>query len=161
MDTPWVQLIWDKHYRNGKLPSQIKKGSFWWRDNLKLLDAFKEMAMNIQNGSTCLFWFDLWGGQVQNQTYLELFSFAKKNCCQCKKPENLSLSEKCFTYHFWRKLFNRCNFFVKYFKNNIFQIVQIRGNIFGALSTILFQEGIFALNWACSSTCSLFLALEI
>ena len=78
VDTPWVQLIWDKHYGNGRLPSQIKKGSFWWRDNLKLLDAFKEMAMvNIQNGSTCLFWFDLWGGQVQNQTYLELFSFAK------------------------------------------------------------------------------------
>ena len=25
VDTPWVQLIWDKHYQNGKLPSHIKK----------------------------------------------------------------------------------------------------------------------------------------
>lgn len=39
---PWVELIWDKHYRNGKLPSSKKpKGSFWWRDILKLLDKFK------------------------------------------------------------------------------------------------------------------------
>ena len=25
-DLPWVDLIWEKHYRNGKLPSHIKKG---------------------------------------------------------------------------------------------------------------------------------------
>ena len=62
-DIPWVNLVWEKHYRNGKLLSHIKKGSFWWRDILKLLDAFKGMAMvNIQNGASCLFWFDLWGG---------------------------------------------------------------------------------------------------
>jgi len=28
---PWVELIWDKHYRNGNLPSSTAlKGSFWW-----------------------------------------------------------------------------------------------------------------------------------
>ena len=27
-DVPWVELIWEKHYRNGKLPSHIRKGSF-------------------------------------------------------------------------------------------------------------------------------------
>lgn len=59
-DTPWVHLVWEKHYRNGKLPNHTKKGSFWWRDTLKLLDAYKGMSMNnIQNGSTCLFWFVL------------------------------------------------------------------------------------------------------
>ena len=82
------------------MPSQIKKGSFWWRDNLKLLDAFKEMAMiNIQNGSTCLFWFDLWGGQVQNQTYLELFSFAKK-----EKKEKLLSVQKALEFEPFRKM---------------------------------------------------------
>jgi hypothetical protein len=25
VDTPWVHLVWDKHYHNGKLPSHIKK----------------------------------------------------------------------------------------------------------------------------------------
>lgn len=44
LDIPWVQLIWEKHYRNGKLPSHIRKGSFWRRDNLKLLDCFKSFA---------------------------------------------------------------------------------------------------------------------
>ena len=43
-DIPWVNLVWEKHYSNVKLPSRIKKGSFWWRDILKLLDKFKGMA---------------------------------------------------------------------------------------------------------------------
>jgi hypothetical protein len=25
---PWVNLIWDNYYKNGKLPSATKKGSF-------------------------------------------------------------------------------------------------------------------------------------
>lgn len=30
-DLPWVKLIWEKHYRNDKLPnSVVPKGSFWW-----------------------------------------------------------------------------------------------------------------------------------
>jgi hypothetical protein len=44
-DIPWVNLIWEKHYRNGKLPSHVKKGSFWWRDILKLLPDFKDIAV--------------------------------------------------------------------------------------------------------------------
>lgn len=38
-----------------------KKGSFWWRDNLKNLQTFKQMAqVQIKNGATCLFWKDNW-----------------------------------------------------------------------------------------------------
>jgi len=29
LDLPWVHLIWVKHYRNGKLLTHIRKGSFW------------------------------------------------------------------------------------------------------------------------------------
>lgn len=36
-DTPWVAMVWEKYYPNGKLPNHTKKGSFWWRQNLKLL----------------------------------------------------------------------------------------------------------------------------
>ena len=39
VDIPWVHLIWEKYYANGALPSAQKKGSFWWRDILKLLVA--------------------------------------------------------------------------------------------------------------------------
>jgi hypothetical protein len=55
-DIPWVSLIWEKHYTNGKLPSHTKKGSFWWRDILKLIDCFKAFtSIQIQNGESCLF----------------------------------------------------------------------------------------------------------
>lgn len=36
-DIPWVNMIRENHYSNGKLPNLIKKGSFWWRDILKLI----------------------------------------------------------------------------------------------------------------------------
>jgi hypothetical protein len=39
-DIPWVSLVWEKYYEHGKLPGSVKKGSFWWRDILKLLDKF-------------------------------------------------------------------------------------------------------------------------
>jgi hypothetical protein len=43
-DIPWVHLVWKKYY-HGFLPSGKKKGSFWWREILKLLDSFKGMAL--------------------------------------------------------------------------------------------------------------------
>jgi hypothetical protein len=37
-------LPWEQYYGSGKLPGNSKKGSFWWRDVLKLLDKFKGMV---------------------------------------------------------------------------------------------------------------------
>lgn len=56
-DIPWVHLIWEKNYSNGKLPNHlIKKGSFWWKDVLKLLPKFKDLAkVQVRNGQSCLF----------------------------------------------------------------------------------------------------------
>lgn len=55
-DLPWVNLIWEKHYNNGKLPNHVRKGSFWWKDILKLVPQFKEMLLvQVKNGETCLF----------------------------------------------------------------------------------------------------------
>ena len=60
------------------LPSSQKKGLFWWRDILKLLDSFKGMSMvNFQDGASCLFWEDLWLHKVPKHSYPKLFSFAK------------------------------------------------------------------------------------
>jgi hypothetical protein len=50
-DIPWVGLIWESYYEAGSLPSMAKKGSFWWRDILKLLDKFKGMAMVCINSA--------------------------------------------------------------------------------------------------------------
>jgi len=68
-DIPWVHLIWESHYSNG---------SFWWTDNLKLLNSFKDLAMaNVFDGASCLFLDDLWLNKVPKLHYPKLFSFAK------------------------------------------------------------------------------------
>jgi hypothetical protein len=77
---PWIQLIWDHHFARGKLPFHGKaaKGSLWWRNLLKLLLSFKEVAHPLlKDGTTCLLWHDTWDGQVWTQTHPELFSFAR------------------------------------------------------------------------------------
>jgi hypothetical protein len=78
-DIPWVNLVWEKYYSNGRLPNHTKKGSFWWKDILKLLQKFKGMAtVNIQNGESCLLWDDLWLGRIPRTEFPELYSFTKK-----------------------------------------------------------------------------------
>jgi len=80
VDVPWVHLIGKKYYSNGKLPNHVRRGSFWWRDVLKLLDKFKGLAsVNIADGSSCLLWDDMWDGRVPRFALPELYSFAKKN----------------------------------------------------------------------------------
>lgn len=88
-DVPWVQMIWEKHYNNGKLPGQTRKGSFWWRDNLKLLQQYKELACpNLKNGESLLFWKDKWNGQELQLAMPELYSFAKNQLTSVKKVFN-------------------------------------------------------------------------
>jgi hypothetical protein len=37
-DIPWVKLVWNTYYGNGKIPHASRdRGSFWWRNILKLL----------------------------------------------------------------------------------------------------------------------------
>lgn len=77
-DIPWVNLIWENYYSHEKLPGQQRRGSFWWRDVVKLLDTYKGIAFpTIADGSTVLFWHDLWNGTILSQTNPQLFSFAK------------------------------------------------------------------------------------
>ena len=66
-EAPWVKLIWNAHYPNGQMPHvTTDKGSFWWRDALKLLDKYKGMAsVTVACGQTCLLWEDLWNGLSQ------------------------------------------------------------------------------------------------
>lgn len=71
-----------------------EKGSFWWRDILNLLNEFKSFSSaQVQDGSTCLFWWDKWIQQALHLEYPELFSFAKnKEICVAKAllVQNLS-----------------------------------------------------------------------
>lgn len=50
-DIPWVHMIWENYYNNGKLPNRTMKDSFWWwwwgGDNLRLLEKFKALGSAI------------------------------------------------------------------------------------------------------------------
>lgn len=78
-----MTLVWEKHYSNGKLPGVQKKGSFWWKANLKILNKFKELTVvQIHNGRSCLLWEDNWmDGPVRaaKMRFPELHSFSKNN----------------------------------------------------------------------------------
>ena len=77
-EIPWVQIVWEKHYANGRLPTSVKKGSFWWGDNLKNIQSFKQMAqIQVKSGITCLFWKDNWRAQSLEAEFPELFSSVK------------------------------------------------------------------------------------
>lgn len=79
-DLPWVHLVWDSYYNNGKLPGDKVVGSFWWRDVMKLNTQYKGIA-SVQpgNGHTIWFWQDMWNGQLPLHQYPELFSFVRKH----------------------------------------------------------------------------------
>jgi hypothetical protein len=73
---PWVKLVWANYYGNDQVPGLTRKGSFWWRDNLKLLTCYKGIAQAIaRSGDTIVFWQDLWNGRILCQAYHHLSSF--------------------------------------------------------------------------------------
>jgi hypothetical protein len=78
-DIPWVKMIWNSYYSNGEVPHASKdKGSFWWSDVLKLVDQFRGIvACTVRDGTSVLFWSDVWNGRRLQQKFPRLFSFAK------------------------------------------------------------------------------------
>jgi hypothetical protein len=74
---PWVHMVWNNHYKDGRVPSSRKIGSFWWRDILKTLETFKKVArVTIVDGRSVQLWSDLWNNKENSLTYLELFSYS-------------------------------------------------------------------------------------
>ena len=96
-DLPWVNLVWEKHYRNDRLPGIVKKGSFWWKDVLKTLHIYKEMAIvKVKNGATCFFWKDPWESQGSKLElrFPQAFSYAKnKNITVRKACSHSNINE--------------------------------------------------------------------
>lgn len=47
-------MVWNNHYKDGRVPSSRKIGSFWWRDILKTLEKFKKSPeLLLQMGAQC------------------------------------------------------------------------------------------------------------
>jgi len=72
-DIPWVKLIWGTYYQN-KVPHASREvGSFRWKDVLRLNVLYRGIARcSLGDGSTVLFWGDLWGPVVLAQAFPNL-----------------------------------------------------------------------------------------
>jgi hypothetical protein len=72
------------------------KGSFWWRDPLKLCDIYRGIAQcTIGNGSTIMFWLDIWNEQLLQQKHPRLYSYAKnKNTSVAQFLQNNRIEEQ-------------------------------------------------------------------
>lgn len=72
-------MIWNTYYANGEVPHGTQeKGSFWWKDILKLCDKFRGVAAcSVGDGSEALFWLDVWNGNLLQNKFPRLFSLAK------------------------------------------------------------------------------------
>jgi hypothetical protein len=76
---PWVNLVWNTYYSDGKTPHTSKfMSSFWWIDVLKLCDLFRGISnCKVGDGKIVLFWHDLWNDNIRRNKYPRLFTFAK------------------------------------------------------------------------------------
>lgn len=95
-ELPWVQLTWQKLYRNGTRPPHLRKnvGSFWWRDIISLSQHFFMLATcNIHNGDTVSFWKDLWDPGVLQWRFPQLFSFTKQPNISARKFLSSDINE--------------------------------------------------------------------
>jgi hypothetical protein len=78
-DVPWIQLVWNTHYIDGKAPHGTRgKGSFWLKDLMKLSIYFRGIASaTIGPGDTVLLWEDIWNEHYLSNELLRLLSFAR------------------------------------------------------------------------------------
>jgi hypothetical protein len=53
-------------------------GSFWWKDVCKLMPIYRGIAScSIKDGTSTLFWKDVWLDQVNAEAFPRAFSFVK------------------------------------------------------------------------------------
>lgn len=77
-DVPWVKLIWSAYY-TGRVPHASEPcGLFWWRDVMQLSPIYRGVTIVvIEDGSTILFWKDLWRQEIVADSHPWIFSFAR------------------------------------------------------------------------------------
>jgi hypothetical protein len=75
----WVKLIWNKYYPKGVPHMRKEKGSFWWKDILRLSHQLRGTAMcNPYIGDTVSFRDDIILDIIFSRKYPNIYSFAKE-----------------------------------------------------------------------------------
>lgn len=77
-DVQWVNLIWQRYYHDTVPHLAKEKGSFWWKDILRLNTQYRAVAICTPNkGDTISFWYDIIDGVIHSAVYPNLMSYAK------------------------------------------------------------------------------------
>ena len=95
MYIPWVNLVWEKHYNNDKLPSHKKIGSFWWLDVLRLLSSYNGLAtVKLGNAETCFLWDNIWVSHFPAINCPKLHSICQEQTNKSPQSSNLRSSSQ-------------------------------------------------------------------
>jgi hypothetical protein len=75
VDVPWVQLIWATFYQHEVPHLTSPRGSFWWKDILRLHVHFREIAHCLSGMGDTL---GLWEDKIQQQSFSVMFPIYMK-----------------------------------------------------------------------------------
>jgi hypothetical protein len=107
VDVPWIRLIWDRYYSEDVPHLSREKGSFWWKDILRLNPVFRGIARCIPSkGDTIGLWEDLFAGVVHSHSLPTLFQFAKDPRISLYKFRMSDSLINCFRIPMPRQAFN-------------------------------------------------------
>jgi hypothetical protein len=94
---PWVKLLWEDYYANALPPSKSRDVSFWWRDCLKSLSAYKGLAKcSIRTGSSIMLWTDSWSDVPLNLQFSHLYSFTFNEIVSLYQAKSLEILSDLF-----------------------------------------------------------------
>jgi hypothetical protein len=143
-DIPWINLIWNTYYSDGEVPHASKdRGSFWWKDLLKLCDIYIGIAKcSVGNGTTILFWSDVWNDHLLQDKFPRLYSFAKEKSISVARF--LSTSQILKIYFISQSLIrhgrNINHYRLSYNKSKSQREKKTAGNTFGEILNIHHQD---------------------
>jgi hypothetical protein len=82
-DIPWIHLVRDAYYHQVVPHAVVLTGSFWWKSIISLSDEYRSITKcEVGNGSSVLFWSDLWKDDLLTPTFLGFFPMPRISCNQ-------------------------------------------------------------------------------
>jgi hypothetical protein len=106
-DIQWVSLIWKKYYPDGVPHLRKEKGSFWWKDILRLHTQYRGVAICTPNkGDTVSLWDDLILDVIHSQKFPNLFEFAKDPAISLWQIGTVDSLISCFRIPMTRQAYN-------------------------------------------------------
>lgn len=103
----WVNIIWQKYYLDDVPHLAREKGSFWWKDILRMHVKYRGIATCTPNkGDIVSFWDALIEGAVHSQSLPNLFQYAKNPKISFWKLRNADSLLDCFRIPMSRQAYN-------------------------------------------------------